>query len=90
MTERTLSDLVQAADTLGVELHVHLIPKQPAKYRCMYCRNPMMVSAPVYDENPFCLKCLHERLTRTPDPLDEARLDCGLPLETPGIPEAAS
>ena len=49
-------------------------------YRCRYCRRPMPVSARVYDENPFCSGCLHERMARASDPLDGPRLECGLPL----------
>jgi hypothetical protein len=79
-SEATLRDLVRAADARGEEIHFRLTPTAPSTYRCRYCRRPMRVSAHVFDENPFCAFCLHERLTRTPDPLDGPRLECGLPL----------
>ena len=80
--ETTLGGLVRAADTLGLSLHVRLREKAPPAYRCRYCRSEMRVTSYVYDENPFCAGCLHERVARAVDvdPLDGPRMDCGLPV----------
>ena len=61
---------------------LHLAAKQDAAvYPCRYCGMKLPVSAAVFDENPFCASCLHERMGRMSDPLDGPRLECGLPLE---------
>ena len=61
---------------------LRLVTKQDAAvYPCRYCGWKMPVSAEVFDENPFCVSCLHERMGRMSDPLDGPRLECGLPLE---------
>ncbi|MHB8387652.1 MAG: hypothetical protein ACYDDA_09090 [Acidiferrobacteraceae bacterium] len=65
--------------TMTQEEHALGCPYSKAKYPCRYCRRPMYVTAYVFDENPFCAACLHERMTRTPDPLDGPRIECGLP-----------
>lgn len=80
--ELTLGDLVRAADARGVDLHVRTYRKQPAAYRCLFCHSAMFVTAAMYDEGPFCILCLHERMTRVNSPLDRARMRCGLPCET--------
>jgi hypothetical protein len=79
--EKTLGDMVRAADTLGLELHVRLTAKsEVASYRCRYCHGVMRVRPEAYDENPFCKDCLHERMENAPHPLDAARMACGLPV----------
>lgn len=32
---------------------------------CKYCKRPYLVSDDVFAENPFCSKCLHERISIT-------------------------
>ena len=35
--------------------------------RCRYCRREMLVSATAYAENPFCNRCLPERMRLAAD-----------------------
>ena len=42
--------------------------------RCRYCRREMAVSATAYAENPFCNRCLPERVERAADGKVEWRL----------------
>jgi hypothetical protein len=42
--------------------------------RCRYCKREMSVSAAAYAENPFCNRCLPERVKLVGDPGIEWRL----------------
>ena len=69
---RTLGDLVRAADTLSLELHVRLRPKCEHSWRIVRCQD----GSP--DEEEKCDCC---QATRPGDPLNLPRWECGLPMQ---------
>lgn len=60
--------------------------------RCRYCERAMMVSAEAYLENPFCRRCLHDRIESASAAQGQTQLrfvgDYALIIPTIGTPSS--
>ena len=54
------------------------------RVHCPFCRRIYKTKPAWFAENPWCVKCLHERMmlaVNSRDPLDDVRIVCGLPIK---------